>query len=100
MKPEPVPRTASTADTNHRIEERTTKGWASGGDWLVTDYRSNLPRQYRPFEAARTFAQSLGLNNLRDWRDYYKSDATTGSAESPATLPHPFDLSLTKVGHF
>ena len=33
-------------------------------------------------------------------RLYNGVNNTTGSAGSPTTLPHPLDLSLTKVGHF
>jgi len=54
------------------------------GDWLGTGYVAAQHRQYRPFEEARKFVRSLGLKNLREWRDYLTS------GQKPADIPaHP-----------
>ena len=46
-------------------------GWVSWGDWLGTgNVRS---KEWRPFEKARTFVQSLDLKGQAEWREYSKS---------------------------
>ena len=47
--------------------------WKGYGDWLGTGAISNRDRQYRPFEEAREYVNSLGLKNLEDWYSYCKS---------------------------
>ena len=43
------------------------RGWSGVRDWLGLEYRS--------FEDARTFARSLGLAGLREWKKYSRSGA-------------------------
>jgi hypothetical protein len=49
------------------------QGWAGIGDWLGTGTISNSLREYRSFEEARAFVQSLGLKSEAEWRAYRKS---------------------------
>jgi hypothetical protein len=44
------------------------KGWISWGDWLGTGRMSNIGRIYRPFEEARAYARSLGLESYQEWK--------------------------------
>jgi superfamily II DNA or RNA helicase len=49
------------------------EGWAGFGDWLGTGRLAGQDREYRPFHAARSFSQSLGLRSWDEWKDYCKS---------------------------
>ncbi len=42
-------------------------------DWLGTGNVANKNKQFRPFDEALRFAQSLGLKNRTEWRIYCKS---------------------------
>lgn len=48
------------------------EGWISWGDWLGTRNRKG---GYRPFQEARTFVHSLGLQNQFEWLSWAKSEA-------------------------
>ena len=48
-------------------------GWKGYGDWLGTGYVGNKKRKYRPFNEARTFARSLGLQSSTEWTIYTKT---------------------------
>ena len=48
-------------------------GWAGYGDWLGTRKVSNCNRIFRPFDEARAFVRTLGVNSLEAWRAYCKS---------------------------
>jgi superfamily II DNA or RNA helicase len=48
-------------------------GWISMGDWLGTGTVATYLMEYRPFRKARSFAQSLGLENRNEWHEYSKS---------------------------
>jgi superfamily II DNA or RNA helicase len=63
------------------IHTYAKKGWAGYGDWLGTGTIASFERQYRPFNKARAFVQSLGLKSEREWRDYCKS------GNKPADIP-------------
>ena len=43
------------------------------GDWLGTGRIADHEREFRPFEEAREFVHSLGLQREADWREYCKS---------------------------
>ncbi len=43
------------------------KGWA---DWLGSGGVGRPSKRWRPFEKARTFARSLGLQSHAEWKDY------------------------------
>lgn len=49
------------------------EGWSGWGDWLGTKFIATFNREFRPFEEARRFVHSLGLNSSKDWRVYCKS---------------------------
>jgi len=50
-------------------------GWKDLGDWLGTGTIASQNRKYRTFDEARKFVQSLQLENDREWRKFYMSDA-------------------------
>jgi hypothetical protein len=60
-RPKDIPRNPSDIYKN--------KGWKGNGDWLGT----GRTRNYRSFEDARKFVQSLGLKNWDEWYDYCNS---------------------------
>ena len=48
------------------------KGWLSWPDFL--GYKEgHVPGEYRSFEEAREYARSLGLKNVKEWREWSKS---------------------------
>jgi hypothetical protein len=61
-------------------------GWVSWGDFLAT---GNIFRgDYRPFDQARSFAQSLGIQSALEWRDYAagrRPDIGTRPADIPSS---------------
>jgi hypothetical protein len=58
-------------------------GWVGWGDFLGT---GNVHRRdYRPFEKARSFARSLGLQSAQEWKDY-------SAGRRPETGVRPFDV--------
>jgi superfamily II DNA or RNA helicase len=61
------------------------KGWNGWGDWLGTGRIANQNRRYRPFAEARTFAQSLGLQDGAEWRAYCQG-------QRPEKPPMPEDV--------
>ncbi len=60
--------------------------WTSWGDWLGTGYIACSRRQYRSFEEARSFVQSLGLKSQNEWRRYTKG-LLEGLPRFPADIP-------------
>jgi len=48
-------------------------GWRGLSDWLGTDFIPTSNRKYKTFDSARTFVQSLGLKNRKEWENYVKS---------------------------
>jgi hypothetical protein len=48
-------------------------GWAGMGDWLGTGTIAPRLREYRPFEEARAFVNSLRLKSKSEWEAYCKS---------------------------
>jgi hypothetical protein len=56
-------------------------GWKGFGDWLGTGTIATFHREYRPFEEARKFIQSLKLKNNKEWEIFRKSP------EMPADIP-------------
>jgi superfamily II DNA or RNA helicase len=55
--------------------------FVSMGDWLGTGAVSTRLLEFLPFEQARAFARSLGLQNQKEWHDYRRSD------HKPANIP-------------
>jgi hypothetical protein len=51
----------------------SSEGWISVGDWIGAGYLSAQDRKFRSFEDARSFAQSLKLKNINEWKKYCKS---------------------------
>jgi hypothetical protein len=59
-------------------------GWGGWSDWLGTGNRRG---RWRPFEEAREFARSLGLNSQAEWKTYVKS------GQKPDDIPaHPNEV--------
>ena len=58
------------------------RGWKGMGDWLGTGRIANFDIEYRPFEAARKFARSLGLKSQNEWVAY-----TQGKIKRRRKLP-------------
>ena len=72
-KPNNIPRNPASAYKDK---------WKSWGDWLGTGRIANQKRIYRSFAEARTFAQSLGLKEMREWVKY----CTSG--KKPIDIPY------------
>jgi len=66
------------------------KGWKGYGDWLGTGRIATFNIQFRDFESARKFVQSLGLKSQTEWKVYAKSDL------KPADIPTRPDQSYKK----
>ncbi len=49
-------------------------GWISFGDWLGTLNIASQKRIYRDFNDSRTYARSLLLNNVQEWRQFCKGE--------------------------
>jgi hypothetical protein len=62
------------------------EGWLGWGDWLGTGTVANHRLQFRPFQAARAFARSLGLTCESDWRRYC-AGKLPGKSKKPANIP-------------
>jgi superfamily II DNA or RNA helicase len=65
LRPQDIPASPSKVYSN--------QGWMGWTDWLGTDGAMPQVRQFREFEAARAFVQSLGLKSIKDWYAYRKS---------------------------
>ena len=50
-------------------------GWISWRDWLGTAANQPRKRNYRMFEEARAYVQTLGLESKAEWGKWAKSDA-------------------------
>ena len=55
--------------------------FVSWGDWLGTGTVSSRLREFLPFEQARAFVRSLGLQNQKEWDDYRRA------GHKPANIP-------------
>src|SRR5262249_14486991 len=64
QKPDNIPAKPSRTYAN--------SGWDGMGDWLGTGRRKS-GSGLRPFEEARAFVQSLGLESEKQWRAYCRS---------------------------
>ncbi|HXC44364.1 MAG TPA: hypothetical protein VNY51_12685 [Candidatus Dormibacteraeota bacterium] len=49
------------------------EGWAGYGDWIGTGRVGNRNRIFRPFDEARAFVRTLGLESQKAWRTFCKS---------------------------
>jgi hypothetical protein len=67
-------------------------GWAGLHDWLGTENVAKQLRAYQSFEAARTFACSLGLKNQGEWQDFCK-----GKRPEKGKLPQNISASPHKT---
>jgi len=63
--PEDIPKDPPTVYKN--------KGWKGWGNFLGTDHVFLADSEWKSFDVARKFAQSLGLKSSTEWRDYCKS---------------------------
>ena len=60
-------------DIPNNPERPYKKDWKGWGDWLGTGFIATHDREYRPFEEARAFANSLGLNSSSEWQQFCTS---------------------------
>ena len=65
-------------------------GWVDWGDWLGTGNRSG--GNWRSFEEARAFVQSLGIKSETEWREYRRS------GQKPDDIPANPDRSYANSG--
>lgn len=72
-------------------------GWSGWGDFLGTGNLAPGSRNWRPFEAARDFARSLGLQTVTQWRNYTKGDLP-GLDELPPDIPVYPDQTYRNAG--
>ena len=68
---------------------RTRTGYR---DWLGLPAEARP--QFLPFEEARAFVHSLGLQSRDEWRDWYKQD------KRPANIPPCPDKIYSKTGEW
>jgi hypothetical protein len=61
-------------------------GWLGWGDWLGTGTVANHRLQFRPFQAARAFARSLGLTCETEWKRYC-GGSLPGKGKKPTNIP-------------
>ena len=47
--------------------------WKDIGDWIGTGYVATFNRQYMSHEEARSYALSLNLKSVKEWREYTKN---------------------------
>ena len=57
------------ADPNHSYHSE----WQGMGNWLGTGIIANQYKKFRNFNEARSFVHQLNLENVNQWRKYYKS---------------------------
>lgn len=57
------------------------QGWKDLGDWFGTGRIAAKLKQYRTFDEAKKYVQSLKLKNQNDWRKYAKS------SKKPENIP-------------
>ena len=57
------------------------RGWIDWPDFLGTRNNATYKKKFRSFEAAKVFVHTLGLKNIRDYREYAKS------GNRPAKIP-------------
>ena len=50
------------------------QGWKGVGDWLGTGTIAPRDKVYRPFKEARAYVHALGLKNVKEWKEYTKSE--------------------------
>jgi hypothetical protein len=65
-KPDDIP--------SYPIDVYKNKGWKGLGDWLGTGRTANFKKQYRSFEEARKFAQSLNLKSNNEWQNFVQQN--------------------------
>ena len=70
----------------------SNEGWISIGDWIGAGYISVRGRNFRSFDEARSFAQSLNLKNINEWKKYCKSGLR------PPDIPSNPSVNYSKTG--
>ena len=58
--------------------------WQGWGDWLGSGNIAPRERTFRPFEEARAFARTLGLNGSDDWRKWWQAARPTDLPSNPS----------------
>ena len=72
-------------------------GWESWGDFLGTGRVANYDKRFRPFEAARDHARSLGLRSAAEWQRYWRGERPDLGAP-PDDLPSNPNVSYRDAG--
>ena len=66
-------------------------GWKNWGDWLGTNYVHWSEKRFLSYEEAKTFVQTLELNNRHEWLKYLDS------GQKPDNIPaYPWDTYKNK----
>jgi len=52
------------------------RDWVNWGHWLGTNIIATSQRKYKAYEDAKTFVQSLNLENFQEWRRYCAGEFT------------------------
>jgi hypothetical protein len=73
------------------------KGWKNMSDWLGNGFIHYKERRYRPFSEAREFSRNLGLDSLKEWKDYC-SGRRTDLPPKPSDVPRRPDLRYQDSG--
>jgi superfamily II DNA or RNA helicase len=73
------------------------KGWINFGDWLGTGVIAHRLRQYRSFNEARAFAQSLNLKKISEWQSFCKGELPH-LGQLPADIPSCPNTTYAKKG--
>jgi hypothetical protein len=68
------------------------RGWQTWGRFFGTGYESSKKRVFLPFEEARRFMHSVGLNSPSEWDDYC-AGRLLGKGKKPENIPsRPFQV--------
>ncbi len=68
------------------------EGWKGFGDWLGTGRKKNEGKGFLPFEEAREYVRSLGIETQKDWMAY------RASSQKPKNIPTAPDLTYKETG--
>ena len=73
------------------------KGWKGYGDWLGTGRIADQYKEYRSFQEARAFVQSLNLKSETEWRRFCKGEMPEKGV-LPADIPAAPNRTYGKSG--
>ena len=79
------------------------KDWVNWGHWFGTGTISTSQRQFRSFEDAKTFVQSLNLETFEEWRRYCADEFTEKpklARRHPRKPPKNLSKRVDRLGEF